>query len=223
MLPNYYKNLLSVILMPVVTALFLSGCSVTGARQLSGSESGSEVALNVPAGVQRDYEKAAQAFRAGDYAAAEAGFQRFVEQHPEFANAYVNLAILMDKRGEREAAVHLLHHAIELDSGNVLALNRLGVILRQQGDFAAAEQAWLEATRIAPEYPNAWYNLGVLYDLYLGDLTAALDHYQRYQDLVAAPEFAGEAQDAGRVQGWITDLRRRIGDPPQTASATETL
>ena len=221
-MPNYYKNVFSVLLMPVLTALFLSGCSVTGAWQVSSSDSDSEALMNVPNGIQRDYEKATQAFQAGDYVAAEAGFQRFVEQHPQFSNAYVNLAILMDKRGDREAAIHLLQHAIEVDSHNTVALNRLGVILRQQGEFAGAEQAWLEATRIDPDYANAWYNLGVLYDLYLRDLTAALDHYQRYQDLVSAPEFAGEVED-GRVQNWIADLQRRIGDAPKTANATETM
>jgi tetratricopeptide (TPR) repeat protein len=222
MLPNYYRNLLSVILLPILTALFLSGCSVSGAWQVSNADAGSEALSSIPTSVQRDYEKAAQAFRTGDYAAAEVGFTRFVEQHPEFSNAYVNLAILMDHRGDSEAAIHLLRHAIEVDSRNIVALNRLGVIYRQRGEFAAAEQAWMEATRIEPDYAYAWYNLGVLYDLYLQDLTAALDHYQRYQELVSAAEFAGEA-DPDSVQNWIVDLQRRIGDTPKTASATETM
>jgi hypothetical protein len=68
---------------------------------------------------------------------------------------------------------------------------------------------------VAPDYANAWHNLGVLYDMYLQDLAAAVDHYQRYQQLV------GSADE--QTSRWIADLQRRIGDAPKTANETETL
>ena len=218
MLRHFYRHLQVVcLLLPAL----LSGCSVGSFMPVAGG--GADAAeVQAPARVQRDYRKAVKALEAGDYARAEAALQSFVTAHPGYANAYVNLAILMDRRGDSEGAVHLLQHAIEVDADNVFALNRLGLIKRQQGDFAAAEQAWLEATRVDPEYANAWYNLGVLYDLYLQDLDAAVNHYQRYHDLAASADFASESETAG-VQRWITDLQRRISTAPKTASATETL
>lgn len=197
----------------------LSACSSGPMLQSNRAGDAGQVLVNVPAGVQRDYQKALSVFQAGDLDTAELRFRNFIQAHPEYANAYVNLAILLDRRGDASEAVDLLEHAVEVDPQNVYALNRLGLIKRQQGDFTAAEQAWLEATRVAPDYANAWYNLGVLYDLYLQDMSAAVGHYQRYQDLSATN---AAAADAG-VQRWIVDLQRRIGAEPKTASATETM
>lgn len=43
--------------------------------------------------------------------------------------------------------------------------NRLiyGVALYNDGQFALAEEQWLEATRLDPSDPGPWYNLGFLY------------------------------------------------------------
>ena len=105
----------------------------------------------------------------------------------------------------------MLTRSLELDSTNPVALNRLGMIKRRAGDFAAAEAAWLGAIAANPEYPYAWYNLGVLYDLYLQDLPAALEHYQAYQRL------EGGGDGDATVALWIADLETRIGSHPQTA------
>ena len=69
-----------------------------------------------------------------------------------------------------------------------------------------------------PEYAYAWYNLGVLYDLYLQDLPAALDHYTSVTSSVT-----GNAadEDAARSDRWIADLERRIGTPARAAQARE--
>ena len=71
------------------------------------------------------------------------------------------------------------------------------------------------ATRVQPDYAYAWYNLGVLYDLYMQDLSAALECYRRYLSESAE----GEADPA--VSRWITDLERRVGAPAQAAQARE--
>ena len=45
--------------------------------------------------------------------------------------------------------------------------NGLGVLHRQQGQFSEAEQAYLQAIELDPGYALAYYNLAVLYDLYM--------------------------------------------------------
>ena len=211
MLCNYCRKALPML----AAAVTLTGCGLDG-LMTAGNDSATPVIAEAPAAVQREYRKAMTLMLNGDRDAAEQRLRAFIAEHPEYGNAYVNLAILLDEQGETDAAIDLLEQAVTADGSNVYALNRLGLIQRRLGDFAAAEQSWLEATRVAPDYPNAWYNLGVLYDLYLRDLSAAVDHYQRYQDLTTA------APDAG-VDRWIADLQRRIGDAPKTANATEAL
>ncbi len=194
--------------------LVLSGCSMSGMMPAASADT---AAVPVPAAVQRDYDRAIVMMTAGDAASAEAQLLRFVERHPGYANAHVNLAILQEQRGDADGATQQLRHAVELDPANAVAWNRLGVVARQQGDLYVAEQAWLEATRVAPAYPNAWHNLGVLYDIYLGDLEAAVAHYQRYQELTGA-----DAPGADTAR-WIADLQRRIDAAQKTANATEDL
>ena len=99
-----------------------------------------------------------------------------------------------------------------IDPEHAQALNQLGMTLRRQGKFEAAESAYLKAIEASPDYALAHYNLGVLNDLYLRRYDQALVHYERYQAL------AGEDEQVSR---WIADLKRRVDANQRTANVTE--
>ncbi len=63
------------------------------------------------------------------------------------------------------------------------------------------------------DFALAYFNLGVLYDLYLGRPELALQYYEGYQ-LRRRPA-AVDQKDV--VDTWIIDLRRRVGKPQQAA------
>jgi tetratricopeptide (TPR) repeat protein len=137
----------------------------------------------------------------------------------------VNLAILYEGQGRTEDALTQLYIALEIIPDYPYALNQLALIRRKQGHFEAAEDIWLRATRAAPEYPNPWYNLAVLYDLYIQDLPAALMAYEHYQSIMTSG--AESAEDAelladAQAERWIADLRRRAG-PAQAATEGDSL
>jgi tetratricopeptide (TPR) repeat protein len=109
---------------------------------------------------------------------------------------------------EAEDASHLaaLTRGIELPVDprtprNIRNYNRDGMTLRQMGEFEAAEQEYLAALEKSADDPITHYNIGILYDLYLGEADRALKHYLRYQELT------GQANR--QVAGWIVDLQRR--------------
>jgi len=83
------------------------------------------------------------------------------------------------------------------------ALTELAVALRRQGDFPGAEQHYLSCLEERPDYGAAYLNLGILYELYLGRPTDALDAYRRYQALAGAPDT--------RVAGWMQQIEREHG------------
>ena len=90
--------------------------------------------------------------------------------------------------------------------------NGLGVLNRQQGQFSEAEQAYLKAIELDPGYALAYYNLAVLYDIYVQRPELALLNYQQYISL-------GADEGNAEVERWIADLRRRVSATPTTASA----
>ena len=52
----------------------------------------------------------------------------------------------------------------------------------QGGDMDRAEQLWLHAVQLAPNYSNALYSLGLLYEK-KGDRGKALEYYKKVKEL----------------------------------------
>lgn len=80
--------------------------------------------------------------------------------------------------------------------------NRLAVIKRLSGEFFEAEQLYIKALQVDPNCDVAHRNLAILYDLYMGDLVNAQNHYQAYQQLQIEPD--------RQVDGWLKDIDRRM-------------
>ena len=209
-----YQNSISKIARYGSLAMLLvtAGCAV---QKTAPNLQETSAVVEIPAEAQRQYGEALMELETGEFAAAAAQFELFVQHYPDYAAAYINLAIIHVQQERDNDALLMLSRALEIDSTNPVALNQLGLLKRRSGDFAAAEKAWRSAIEANPDYAYAWYNLGVLYDLYLQNLPAALEHYQAYQDL-------GDSADSDvTVARWIADLKSRIGDPPQTAQVRE--
>jgi len=158
---------------------------------------------------QAAFDEALEAMSGPDPVEAELRLEQFVLEYPEYPGAYVNLAILYERTDRHEEARAALDQALTIDPANAAANNQLGMLLRKQGQFADAEQAYLRALETDPAYALAHHNLGVLLDLYLHRPAEALQHYQRYQELLAEPDAA--------VGRWIIDLQRRLGANADTA------
>ena len=82
---------------------------------------------------------------------------------------------------------------------------------RKLGRFKDADDAYQRAVQIDPNYALAYLNLGVLCDLYLQQPQRALEAYERYLALAATPD--------AKVNGWVTELKKRLGSEPRSARA----
>ncbi len=200
--------------------LVLAACASGPSKSTGGTSGQARTGPNgqpiqqkdIPPRVQTLYEQAVSAMASGDTIDAELRFQEFLLQYPDFPGAHVNLAIIFADRGDAAAAEGSLTDALIIDPEHPAALNQLGMLLRRQGKFVEAESAYMKAVTAHPDYALAHYNLGVLNDLYFQRLDAALQHYERYQQIV------GEDK---QVTKWIADLKRRIGTSQRTANVTE--
>ena len=217
-LQRFTRNKSAACLLLPAIALVMAGCASSGPKPEKASRSGpaadgapAEMA-EVPARVLTMYEQAVAAMAGGDFLDAELRLKEFLLQYPGYPGAHVNLAIIHSNNGNDDAAQAAIDAALALNPNHAPALNQLGMLLRRNGKFIEAEAAYLKAVTASPEYALAHYNLGVLNELYLQRLDAALRHFERYQALV------GEDK---QVEKWIADLRRRVAATQRTANVAE--
>ncbi len=150
---------------------------------------------------QRAFDAARAHLRAGRTAEAERGFRDVIAKHPELGGAHANLGLILRNAGKHDESIAALEQAVKVSSKQPVFHNQLGVSLRHKGQFNKAREAYEQALALDANYADAHLNLGVLLDLYLGDNSLALVHYERY--LALSP--AGDAA----VGKWVADLRNR--------------
>jgi tetratricopeptide (TPR) repeat protein len=170
----------------------------------AGTPSSVRAAANAPAAQEapipdraaQQYAQALQLMKAGRATDAELEFKELSVAYPEYAGPELNLGLLYLRDS----------HLPEAEAAFKTALQR------KLGKFAQAEAAYEQAITAEPNYAAAHLNLGVLYDLYLGEPQKALDQFERYISI------AGENK---QVAGWVVELRKRVGAPPPPTAKKE--
>ena len=208
--------------------LAAAGCSSVGdgfsavrsAVTPGSSTSGSSTATAAPAparpappvydtpvnpATQRAFDDASRALRSGQVDQAERAYKALAQANPELGGPHANLGVIYRQSGKVNEAVAELEQATKLSPRQPIYLNQLGIAYRQQGQFAKARDAYQRAMALDPAYAAAALNLGILYDLYLGDTPRALELYGRY--LALMPN--GDAT----VTKWVADLKNRKTGP----------
>ncbi|HEV7912939.1 MAG TPA: tetratricopeptide repeat protein, partial [Albitalea sp.] len=162
--------------------------------------------------VQKAYDDARRAMRAGRLDEEERGLKALVKSNPELGGPHANLGVIYRQAGKPPEAVAELEAAVRANPQQPLYFNQLGVAYREQGQFGKAREAYERAIALDPNYAAAQLNLGILHDLYLSDGKRALEQYDRY--LALSP--SGDPT----VTKWIADLKNRK-QPPITVSKKE--
>jgi tetratricopeptide (TPR) repeat protein len=200
--------------------LLLSGCGSAPTESTAKQEKATaEGAAAIPAepvlppeAVQQ-FDRAVTLMSSGDLAAAEQGFRSLAAAYPSYSGPLLNLGILHAKAGKLDEAEKAIREAIARNGNNAAAFNQLGIVQRKQGKFKEASDAYTRAVQIDPNYALAWLNLGVLCDLYLQEPQRALEAYERYLATAASPD--------AKVNGWVSELKKRIGAEPRSAQTAE--
>jgi Flp pilus assembly protein TadD len=215
-----------------MTSLVLSGCGMMptfgskseettagapakSSKRRGASEEGASAGIEAPLPPEavQQFDKAVSAMSAGDLAAAEQGFRALAAAYPTYSGPLLNLGILHAKAGKLEEAQKEISDAIARNGNNAAAYNQLGIVYRKLGRFKEADEAYSRAVQIDPNYALAYLNLGVLCDLYLNEPERALEAYERYLSVASSPD--------AKVNAWVSELKKRIGSEPRSASTAE--
>jgi Tfp pilus assembly protein PilF len=206
-----YKPLASI--SPLVAVLLLCGCGSTvfKTETTDSSAAGSSQARIAPylqnrptvsREVRQRFELANVYMAGKDWPEAVAELQWLVQTQPDLSGPCLNLALVYQNLDELENAEELYRLALQRNPDNLVAYNQYAIFLRQQGRFAEAEKTYLQALESWEFDSQTHRNIGVLYDMYMGDQVSALQHFHRYQALSGTEDRA--------VAGWIADLNRQL-------------
>jgi Flp pilus assembly protein TadD len=185
--------------------LLLAACGGMPAQQAP-----THAVAAVPREARAQFEYGLDLLRDKHYAEAATALQAMTQTYPDLSGPHLNLGIAylrMERYAEAEQAIR---KALEIIPENAEGYNLLGLAQREAGRFVEAREAYEQALKLDPLFADVHLNLAILLDLYLGQSQAALEHYERYQE-IAAPEDK-------QVKLWITDLKQRL---PLAAPAGE--
>lgn len=148
------------------------------------------------------YAAAIAAMRDGRDQEAETLFKAMTKEFPQLSGPHVNLGILYFQAEKTAQARAAFEKALELNPDSAISFNHLGILSRIDGDFNQALDHYTNALAINLKYAKAHLNMGILLELYMGQLAPALEHYKHY--------YALSGEKDGEVYGWIVDLDRRL-------------
>ncbi len=99
----------------------------------------------------------------GDLQSAESCFRKALQLAPDFAEAQVNLGLLLEQQNHGDAAEACYRRSIELNPTYPQTHLNLGALLAGSKRFEEAEAAYSQAIMLRPEAAAGWSNLGALY------------------------------------------------------------
>ena len=138
----------------------------------------------------------------GDDDAGIAALQNLNEEQSLLSGPAYNLAYYYYQKEQTDEAKKYLGITLSRNYNNLDARNLKAKIYRDESDFTAAEKEYLTIIDIWGAYLPAYRNLGILYDLYMGQFAKALNYYQQYRKL--------NPKEDRQVKGWILVIERKL-------------
>lgn len=137
---------------------------------------------------------------------ADQRLEQVIAADPTLAGPWVLRGDIAVQNNDPTTALAHYRKALSVNKFNVNAYLPLAKLLREQGDFIAAQNVYAQALGVWKDFPEAHLNLGVLYDIYLNDPLQAQQHMEAYQFL--------QGTDEPTVARWLEELRARTGIAP---------
>lgn len=208
------RNHKSLVVMGLLLAI-LAGCATT---QMSPDERSSlepavsrledgrqgfriDESVRVDGETLSDFTRAVNFMEQARYDEAIALLKQVIEQSPRLTIPHINIALAYEHTGDEERTEEHLKTALDLIPGHPVASNTYGLFLRKNGRFTEARDIFEMSLDHFPEYLPVRKNLGIVCELYLGDLACALEQFEIYSEVAPEDEL---------ITIWIASLRQRI-------------
>lgn len=148
---------------------------------------------------REQYKQGLQSLKENDLSNAQRVFEAFVQDKPELAGAYSNLALIHFNKEEYDTSLEFVNKALLRNPEQAQAHQLRAQIMIIEGKIHEAKKDYLKAIELKPNYLNAQYNLALLYDIYFQETELAIQHYEIYLSLLTKPDEA--------TQEWVNHLK----------------
>ena len=149
-----------------------------------------------------EMKKAIDLIATKNYLQAEVNLEEIVKVRADIAEAHFNLAWVKQQLGKHEEVLSHVANGLKLRPNEVSALLMQALSERELGKFGEAEATYKMGLQLAPNDDRLYFNLGILYDLYLFRPAEAMAQYRRYLALQTNPN--------PKVERWVVALERSV-------------
>lgn len=154
-----------------------------------------------PAEANNDLQVARSQYKTGQYDDSIKSFQKALEKDPNNAMVHNDMGLALLKKELYTSAENQFATALEHDDTCVECYNNLGYLKTILNQPTEAEKYLQKAIALKPDYPDPYFNLGVLYEKN-GDIGKAVEAYQSF--LKKLPK--SDTEMAAKIQSRIHDL-----------------
>ena len=168
---------------------------------------------------EKHYLKGKEFLRRGDYFNADKEFkkaQRLLEKpslqrksYPKKRKNFKKGKLIVEKaqqlaqEGRCQEAIKFYLKALEYFPDNLSINYNLAVQYLKSGQWKKAEERLKYVVKLNPQDKDAYYNLGILYEKFLGDKEKAVKCYEKFIEF-------SSPQEAVAVRRWLREIKEFV-------------
>jgi len=152
--------------------------------------------------IKKAYKQTANFIKQKQYPNALNLMIKIKGKYPQLSGPNYQMARIYLLQKQFEKSIAQVDASLKKNPRNYYSMSLKGVILKNQGKFEEAKLSYLKAIETFPNYSKSHLNLGVLADVYLGELSLALSEYNIYMRLTSNKD--------KKVANWVLEVERRL-------------
>ena len=128
--------------------------------------------------VEETFDLAVKSYQKKEFDTAEKLYKKVLKKHPDHANTYVNLGMVLNKKEKYKEAIDCYDKAIKINPNDPNPHYNLGNLYKNFYKYEEAINFYNKAIQINPNNADVYNNLGLSYRK-IGKFTLSVDCYQK--------------------------------------------